>query len=93
MKNNKTLPDFKDAASLKESAALLYAAGVILRVALGEVCSVNGRVDSPVFAGKFGENLVKSFDKVFDYMHKAYEAFNTRAAALLEAAGNKGVNS
>lgn len=89
----KSLPDFKDANSLKESASLLYAAGVILRVALGEVCSVNARVESPVFAGKSGENLVKSFDKVFDYMRKAYESFNDRAASLLESAGNKGVNS
>lgn len=87
------MPDFKDAASLKESSSMLYAAAVILRVALGEVCSVNSRVGSPVFDQKAAESLVPSFDKVFDYIHKSYDAFNSRSAALLEAGGEQKPNS
>lgn len=77
------LPDFKDAQSLRESASIIASASCFLRIAQGEICSLNTRV-KPTFEGKDAENLVKSFDKVFRYLKRGYDGF-VKGAELVEA--------
>lgn len=84
-----TLPDFKDRQSLLESASVIASASCFLRIAQGEACSVNTRV-KPTFQGKDAERLLKSFDAVFKYLKRAYDAFNVGASSLLEAEGSAG---
>lgn len=84
-----SMPDFKDRQSLLESASVIASASCFLRIAQGEACSVNTRV-KPTFQGKDAERLLKSFDAVFKYLKRAYDAFNAGASLLLEAEGSAG---
>lgn len=81
------LPEFKDAQSLRESATIIASASCFLRIAQGEVCSLNSRV-KPTFEGKDAENLVKSFDRVFKYLKRGYDGFVDGAKLVEDAAGS-----
>lgn len=90
---DKNIPDFKDKGSLQESLALLYSATTILRIAMGEVCSVNSRVDKSVFSGSAAKGVIKTFDDCFKIMRTAYDAFNNRLAELDKESAGAGSNS
>lgn len=86
------LPEFKDAQSLRESASIIASASCFLRIAQGEVCSLNSRV-KPTFKGKDAENLVKSFDMVFKYLKRGYDGFVDGAQVAEASAGSLGSHS
>lgn len=86
------LPEFKDAQSLRESATIIASASCFLRIAQGEVCSLNTRV-KPTFEGKDAENLLKSFDKVFKFLKRGYDGFVEGVKLAEASAGSSGSHS
>lgn len=78
----KSLQDFKDSRSLRESSNIITSVAVLLHVALGQVTAVEGLTDSIVFSETERKGLVKSFDKTLSFMRKAVDAFNNRANQL-----------
>lgn len=81
---------FQTPENMLQASQMIFAAGVILRMALGEVTACNTLVGREVFKGKRAEALVPSFDKVFKYLADAHKAFSAHAEALVNQ--NKGTD-
>lgn len=81
---------FQTPENMLQASQMILAAGIVLRMALGEVTACNTLVGQDIFKGKRAEALVPSFDKVFKYLADAHKAFSSRAEAL--ANQNKGTD-
>lgn len=77
---NNSAPDYKDWQSLAESAAICASVIPFLRIALGEVLSLNVRSPKPVFDEKTGKRLLDHFKYVINDLKKAHDEFTGLSA-------------
>lgn len=77
---NNTAPDYKDWQSLAESAAICASIIPFLRIALGEVLSLNVRAPKPVFDEKTGKRLLLHFKQVVNDLKSAHDEFTGLSA-------------
>lgn len=75
LSKNNSAPDYKDWQSLAESAAICASIIPFLRIALGEVLSLNVRAPKPVFDDKTGKRLLEHFKYVVNDLKKAHDEF------------------
>lgn len=70
--------DFQTRQSWGEAQQLLIAAGVILRIAYGEMASVNALVSKQVFTDKQAKSLESTFQKMMSFMGTAAMAYRIK---------------
>lgn len=72
------IKDFQTRQSWGEAQQLLLAAGVILRIAFGELASTNALVSKQVFSETESKKADKAFRDIMKYMGKSADAYRAK---------------
>lgn len=73
---------FKNAQSMTESAQILMAAAVIVRMALGQIVSTNTLCDKEVFSESERKKIIPVYEKFMKLISKSHDAYYTKAQEL-----------
>jgi len=82
MKKNDAFKDFRTVEGFSSSAAICAAAATILRVALGELCSLNSLLGDRVMTDEQSARLLPDFRAVLDSLNFGYKHFSSAATSL-----------